>query len=515
MKKTKLPYHVMGDMPDQPIPETPMPESDPKPWKETKVVGKKMPKVDAYERVSGSAQFTYDVMLPNMLYAAVLRSPHANSVLKSIDVSEAEKMPGVHAVITRHTKEADIAFPYNEDKLFATNLKYAGDEVAAVAAETPYQASDALKKIKVEYEVLDFAVNVDSAMKDGAPVIQKAADPNKEHKNEYYGANNLILNPNKPYARGDVEVGFNQADEVIKSKYSTPHIMHTPVETHGSVCRWDGGKLTIWDSIQGIYTTLNGVSAILKLPYNNIHAIGKYVGGAFGAKLYVMKHQIICALLAKITAQPVKLMTTRETSFLAVGNRPNSFMKFRIGAKKDGTITAIEHKHASTSGAYLHTESTYFQSAELYKCDNVKIENLNYLTNAGKSCAFRAPGFPNASFGLEQALDELAEKLKMDPVELRLKNVPLVSQRAGGMPYTSTGCADCLKEGAKAFGWDKKAEAKANDDHIKTGYGVAGGMWAYGGGWPPSTIILKMYVDGSLTIRTGASDIGTGTKPTL
>lgn len=509
----KIPLHVLGGNPDMPVPRTEMPPDEPKPWTKTKIVGSRIPRVDAYERVSGSAEYTYDVFLPNMLYAAVLRCPHAHAMVKNIDTSKAEKMPGVVKIITMNSPGVDFDVHGGMGKLFDRHCRFDGDEVAAIAAESPYQAADAMKAIEVEYEVLPFALDKESATKAGAPVI--IADQGTGRRRSV-GPNNSIIDPGAKSSRGDVEKGFAASDFTVERSFHNRCEIHAPLEVHGSVAKWDGDKLTLWDSTQGVFNILHALAQTLRVPFNNIKVVGKYVGGGFGAKLGIWKHHIIVSLLAKMTARPVKLMLSREDSLLCVGNRPFFDMKVKGGVKKDGTITALRHINRSSGGAFPYTNTVGFQASELYKCDNVELDEEFFLTNAGMGCATRAPGFPNGNWALEQVIDELAEKIGMDPVEFRAMNVPAFSQDdSRKRPYTQTGFRECLIEGAKAFGW-KEAKARPKDtSHLKRGVGVAGGMWAYGGGWPPSTIVLKMYVDGSLTMRTGASDIGTGTKTIL
>jgi CO/xanthine dehydrogenase Mo-binding subunit len=508
-----IPLHIRGEDEDMMIPQTPEPEREPEPWIETEIVGKAMPRVDAYERVSGSAPYTYDIYLPGMLYTAILRSPYAHAKVKKIDVSKAKAMRGVHGVLSSADKEADVSFHRGRTKLFDTHLRHHGDEVAAVAAETPYLAEEALKLIEVEYEELAFALTQEEATANNAPVI--LADE-KSDRGRTVGPNNTIKNGGGEFSRGDVEKGFAEADATVELDFHNDCVIHTPLEVHGSVAQWDGNKLKLWTSTQGVYNVLNGVSSMLKIPIKDMEVIGDYVGGGFGAKLSAWKNDVLATLLAKKTARPVKVMVTREASFQAVGNRPLTDGKLKGGVKKDGTISAINHTGSSTGGAFPYTNSTTFQSGELYLVENVKAEQSYYLSNAGIGCAMRAPGFPNGNFMTEQLIDQLAHEIKMDPVEFRLKNIPKYSQLDGNnRPYTSTGFAGCLSEGAKVFGWKEKRNKAKGDGPVKHGYGVAGGMWAYGGGWPPATIILKMYVDGSVSIITGASDIGTGTKTIL
>lgn len=468
-------------------------------WGETKIVGKALPRVDAYDRVSGAAEYTFDVILPNMLHGAILRSTRAHALVKSVDVSAAEKMPGVVAVLTGKSSEADIPWygGRTPSKLFDMHCRYEGDEIAAVAAHTPYQARDAIKAIKVVYEDLPFVIDQDSALKPGAPKLHEAG--------------NTAGDP-RTTRRGDVAKGFAEADVVLEETFYTPIQIHVPMETHGSVVKWDGSNVTIWDSTQGVYdAVLLPFARTMGIPINKIRVICRYFGGGFGAKLELGKHTVIAALMARKTGQPVKLMLTREESLLAVGNRPDARMTLKAGVKKDGTLTALQLTNVATCGAYNGGTGVGFQVGELYKCPNVQITESTFYINAGRARAFRAPGFPAGNWCLEQMMDMLAEKLGMDPIEFRLKNFTEVSQ-SRNVPYTSAGLRECMTEGARAFGWREARAARKSAGAVKRGIGMAAGMWQGGNGSPPYTAEIRMFDDGGVTIKTGAMDIGTGTK---
>jgi xanthine dehydrogenase YagR molybdenum-binding subunit len=503
MKKGERPYYVQA----VPVPETPGPRFNPGAWKKTEVVGKPLPRIDAYERVSGSAVYPSDTSLPDLLYGAILRSPHAHARVKSIDTREAEKMAGVRAVITGSTPGTSLDWPYQKEvktKLFDRHCRHEGEEVAAVAAETPYQAWDAIKAVKVEYEILPFIVDEQKALEPGAPAIHE-------------GGNRSDV---QTYERGSVEKGFAEADVVLEQSYRTESELHTPMELHGCVAKWDGDKLTIWESTQGVYAVQARVAEVLGLPLANVRVIGHYMGGGFGSKLQAGKYTIIAALLAKRTARPVKLFLTREETYLCVGNRPPTNMKLKAGVKKDGTLTALELTCLGTGGAYPAGAiwGVDWQIRDLYRCPNVRTSSTDVYINAGPARPFRAPGHPQGSWALEQMLDALAEAIKMDPVQLRLKNITSFSQaREGNPPYTTTGLRECLEQGAKAFGWEeaRRKASETRSGRIRRGVGMASGLWFAGGGNPPSTVIVKFFSDGSANLNMGASDLGTGTKTVM
>jgi CO/xanthine dehydrogenase Mo-binding subunit len=491
-----------------PMPETPLPAGGVKPWKQTKVIGKPLPRVDAYERVSGNAVYASDMVLPDMLYAAIFRCPHPHAVVGEVDIKEVEKMTGVRCVITGASKEADVLWPYTPDlkvKLFDPQCRYEGEAVAAVAAETWYQAWDAARAIKVKYEVLPAVSDERKALEEGAAAVYRDGNKIKTDK----------------YERGDVAKGFADADVVLEQTYRNECEIHTPMELHGCVAKWDGDRLTIWESTQGVFAVQARVADVLGLPLSKVRVVGHYLGGAFGSKLQADKATIIAALLAKKTARPVKLVLSREETFLAVGNRPPSSMKLKAGVKKDGTLTAFEFTGLGASGAYPAggTSLLDWLVRDLYLCPNVRTETTDVYINAGPARPFRAPGHPQGAWALEQMLDALAEAIKMDPVDLRLKNIPNYSQaRPGKPPYTTTGLQECLAKGAEAFGWKdarKKMAETPRSGHVRRGVGVASCLWVAGGGNPPSTVIVKLFSDGSANLNMGASDIGTGTKTVM
>jgi CO/xanthine dehydrogenase Mo-binding subunit len=503
-KDDKKDYYVKGI----PVPETPMPDVTAEPWQKTKIVGKALPRVDGYDRVSGSAIYASDITMHEMLYGAILRSPHPHAIVKAVDTKEAEKMPGVRAAISGASPEADLLWPYSKDmktKLFDPRCRYEGEVVAAVAAETPYHAWDALKAIRVDYEVLPYIADEQKSLAAGSPKIHEAGNKVKADT----------------YERGDVKKGFAEADVVLEQKYRTACEIHTPLELHGCVAKWDGDSLTIWESTQGVYSTQARIAEVLKLPLSKVRVISRYMGGGFGSKLQAGKNTIIAAVLAKKTARPVKLFLTREETLLDAGNRPPANMTIKAGVKKDGTLTALEFTGLGTGGAYPAggTGLLDWLVRDLYTCPNVRSETTDVYINAGPSRPFRAPGHPQGSWALEQMMDSLAEAVSMDPVELRLKNIPTYSQgREGNPPYTTTGLEQCIREGAQVFGWNEarqRAAALPKEGPLRRGVGMASCLWFAGGGNPPSTAIVKFFSDGSVNLNLGMSDIGTGTKTVM
>ena len=485
-----------------------MAETPVKPWGETTVVGKPIPRVDAYERVTGKAVFPVDVILPNMLYGAILRCPHPHATVTKIDVGKARKMPGVHAVLTDADPEARAVAWYAAppgpnagkmmSRLFDPHCRYEGEEVAAVAAETQLQAWDAVRAIQVEYQTQPFVIGMEAAMKPGAPPVQEGG--------------NQVTAP-REIKRGDVAKGFAEADVVLEETYRTSCEIHAPLETHGSVARWESDHLTVWDTNQGPFGIQSGIAKALNMPLSKVRVISSYMGGGFGSKQEAGKYSVIAALLSQKAGLPVRLFLTREETFLCVGNRPSHVMKLKAGVKKDGTLTALELIAMGEVGAYPSNIWVGYQVGDLYKCPNVHTQELQAYVHAGRNRAMRGPGYPQGNWALEQMMDSLAEKLGMDPIELRLKNISTVCQLEN-KPYTSTGLRECLTEGARAFGWKEALSRPKTDGPWLRGVGVAGGMFGEQFG-PPATAIVRLNSDGSVDLNMGAADLGTGTKTVM
>ncbi|UCD23748.1 MAG: xanthine dehydrogenase family protein molybdopterin-binding subunit [Gemmatimonadota bacterium] len=497
-------YYIDGvDVPETP----PARDLDQEPWGETTVVGKPLPRVDGYERVSGTAVYPADMSLPRMLYGAILRCPHPNAVVRSVDTSAAAAMSGVHVVMSGFTPSSRALQAHRqliESNLFNPHCRHEGETVAAVAADNPYRAQDALRAITVEYDVLPFVADERRALEPDAPQVREGGNQ---------------VSDTQQYQRGDIEQGFVEADVVLEEDYRCECEIHTPMELHGCVAQWDGDSLTLWESTQGVYNVQAQAAAALGVPLSKVRVVNRYMGGGFGSKLAAGKYTVIAALLAKEAARPVKLVLTREETLLAVGNRPPSNMHLKVGVKRDGTLTAIQFTGTGTGGSQQAGGTSLLDwiVRDLYVCPNVRTETTDIYINAGPARPFRAPGHPQCSWALEQMMDALAQAIDMDPVELRLRNIPTVSQGRNNIPYTTTGLRACLEEGARSFEWQQTKDAitTESDSHIRRGIGVASGLWVAGGGGPPSTAIVKIYADGSVNLNMGASDIGTGTKTVM
>ncbi|MCA1945098.1 MAG: xanthine dehydrogenase family protein molybdopterin-binding subunit [Desulfovibrio sp.] len=492
--------------PVSPLIQPARPGEAPHPWGHTTLIGQRIPRVDAYERVSGAAVFPSDVQLPGMLHAAILHCPYAHAIVRRLETTRAKALPGVRDIITAETPEAKISWPYGEGyapPLFDTQLRFEGEEVAAVAAETPWQAWDAVRALEVQFDERPAAVAERLALTEKAP-------------NVHPGGN--LARPIQTYARGDLGKGLAEAAVVLSGSFRTASQLHIPLERHGCVAMWDGDGLTVWESTQGVFPVQEQLAAVLGLPLTRVRVRGGYVGGGFGSKLQTSKYAVIAAILARRTGRPVKLFLSREQTMLSMGLRPAAIMEMQLAAKGDGSLTATSLSVLASGGAYGGAGSALVDwlAKDLYRCPNVRTELTDVMLHSQPARPFRAPGYPQGAWALEQMMDRLADALGMDPVALRLQNIPTVSQARDGSPaYTTTGLKACLEEGAAAFGWQESRQRTAAQPATFTtrrGVGMAACNWLVGGGFPPATVVLKLLGDGSIILNMGASDIGGGTK---
>lgn len=452
------------------------------------VIGKPHTRIEAIEKVTGKAEYTTDVKLPGMLHGKLLRSVKARANLTSVDVSQAEAMNGVKAVYV----------------LPKENVNYQGDIIAAVAAETEDIAEDAVNAIQVEYEDLKHEVNLDRAMRSSATEIRE-------------GGNSRPSRQVSP--RGDVAKGFEEADKIIEAEFSTQIELHQPLEPHGCVVHWKDDEILVYQSTQGVQSTQRGLTAILKREYpdeqigdNSVHVICEHLGAGFGSKLGTNNFAQIAARLSKMSNAPVRMILNRYEESVDAGNRPSSIQKYKIGAKNDGTITAIELDGYGTGGFIRGSDRLSAAANEMYKCANVGSTTTSVSINAGDGKPTRAPGHVQAFFAFECMIDEVAEAVGMDPIELRKKNFTDTSGGGTGRPYSSNGLLQCYDVGAEKIGWSRRNTTPGSGTGVvKRGIGMSCLQWG-GGGNPGAVIDVEIYKNGNVTVRNGSQDIGTGTR---
>jgi xanthine dehydrogenase YagR molybdenum-binding subunit len=454
------------------------PAPQPKPG-EFKYIGKATPRIDGRMVVTGAARYTHDLAFDNMLFGKILRSPHACADIVSVDLSAAQALPGVKA-----------ALRLKEDR-----IRWAGEPIAAVAAVSESRAEEALALIKVEYKPLPHVTAPDKAMEAGAPLVQDQGN---------------VVKGNDA-TRGDIEKGFKEADIVLERTYKTSWEVHQPTETHGSVARWDGDDLTVWDSTQAVQSVRDGLARALAIPAGRIKVLKHYMGGGFGSKLGLGDYTVTAAKLAKETNRPVKIVLSRRENSTSVGYRPTAWMTVKAGAKKDGTLTALSVKSYNCGGVGRGDRiATPF--SEMYACPNFKSEEYSVFVNACASRATRAPGHTQATLGLEGMMEELAAALGMDPLALRMKNFAAKDKGNTGIPYSTKGLEQCYKLGVEKIGWERRNKKPgAGNGKVRTGIGMASQIWP-GTGAPGTLADVKLYPDGTVEVDCGTQDIGTGTR---
>lgn len=484
-----------------------VPENEPASWSrdaELSVVGKAFPRLEGHEKVTGGAKYTFDVNLPNMLWMKILRSPHPHARIRAVDTSRAEAVPGVVLVLTDRNVP-DIPWHHEHSRLFDSTMRYVGDEVAAVVAETEAIARDALELIDVEYEELPFVLDPETARRPDSPSLFEGG-------NVWEGKPSIL-------SRGDVEKGFAESDVIVEASFRSQNLMHSCMEPHCSVAEWKDGKLTVWESTQSVHVTRRHLARTLGLKESDVRVIMAHIGGGFGSKGPLDKHTVLAALAARETGRPVKVVPERKDEAHSAGNRPSNRGVIRAGCKKDGTLTAMSFEGVGTLGAYPYffmgaTCASVFHDA--YRCPNVRTEEYEVFINADPSRPHRAPGDVQGTWMREQVIDMLAEKCGLDPLELRLRNYAEVNPMRSDMPYTQNALRECYERGAEAFGWkERKTRKEAQSKGSKRrGYGMATGLWG-GGGGPPGFAVVKLFPDGTATVLSGAQDIGTGTRTVL
>jgi xanthine dehydrogenase YagR molybdenum-binding subunit len=485
-------------------------------------IGKPYPRLDAELKVTGKARYTFDVDLPGMLHARRVLSPIPHARVKSVDVSEAEKYPGVRAVHVLETilQQSVLRDPKLERPSRYPTVRYAGQPIAAVAADTPRAAEAAAKLVKVEYEPLPHVTDLDEAMKDSSPPVfpgptEMAATAGGGGATPGLPEHGNVRGPDKGSLaggpRGDVDKGFSESDVIVEAEYRTQVQTHTAMETHGVVADWREDELTIYASTQFIGSVRDEAAEHFHLPKNKVRVISDFTGGGFGAKYGIGNFGLMAIYLSRKAGAPVRLMLDRREEHIYGGNRPNSIQRLKIGAKRDGSLSAIKLEAYGTGGVAAGA-GVGFAASVMYPCPNVLTEEYDVYTNAGPCAAFRAPGQVQGIFALEQALDELSEKLGMDPLALRDKI------DTSGTEDSKARAAQ-RRIGAERFGWKERSKPSSSSGPnktgpIKRGYGVAQSHWV-SVIYPPTACEVRVLADGSVEALSAAQDIGTGTRTVL
>ena len=493
------------------------------------VVGTRPIRHDGTDKVTGRAQYGADIQLAGLLHGKVLRSPHAHARIKTIDCSRALKLPGVKAVVT----SADLPQPsgkvidlgegaqtnpkfLSNNCLAAEKALYKGHAVAAVAATSPHIAEQALSLIDVDYDVLPPVMHALDAMKEDAPILHDRlvtvlelnlragglSDEDADTTERTNIANYFV------FELGDIEQGFKEADVIVEHEYNTATVHQGYIEPHAATAMWSAdGNVTIWCSTQGHFNMRDMVSQVLGITVSRVKVIPMEIGGGFGAK-NTPYLETVSALLAKKSGRPVKMTMSRAEVFEATGPTSGGNIWIKIGANKRGRITAAAARLAYEAGAFPGSPVNPGTQCIFgpYDIANAKVEGFDVVVNKPKVAPYRAPGAPAAAFAAESAVDELCEKLGLDPLEFRfLNSAKEGTRRVSGPRYPRIGCLETLQAAKEHDHYSAPLEGP------NRGRGVAAGFWFNGTG--PSSAIASVNSDGTASLVTGSPDIG-GTRAT-
>jgi xanthine dehydrogenase YagR molybdenum-binding subunit len=478
----------------------------PNTWpKNRRLLGTKVQRLDGPEKSTGRAKYSFDINRPGLLHAKVVRCPYAHAKLKSVDLSAAEKVPGFKA---SHM----MAKPGAE-------FNYAGEEILAIAADTEEHLADAMQAVKLEFEELPFYVKEEDGLKAFMGPDGKLKPGSKA---TLTGRGNLIVG--NAATVGDVEAGFKEADAIVEGEYGAHTISHQCLESHGTVAEWDKeGNLTVWCSTQATTGVVQDLARAFKIPQTKVRCITHYMGGGFGSKFNAYAHGIACAELAKKAGAPVKLMLDRSEEITTAGNRPSAYGKVKIGGKKDGSIVAYEVDCYGSPGVGSGSTVNLNVLPYVYAIPNVRRKHTVIRLNHGGAQAMRAPGHPQNCILTEGAVDELAAKLGLDPMEVRKKNLPQNledSIKSDPTSWNAIRHTTYLKQFdriSELSGWKQKWHAPGKGPGagpVKHGIGMAIHTWG-GAGGGPNDMFVTIASDGSVLVQASTQDLGTGARTVL
>ena len=484
------------------------------------VVGTSHERPDMPGKVTGRAQYAGDLVLPGMLHAKTKRSTVAHANIKRIDSAKARAYPGVKAVLTHHDVPRVLHYgsPHprsasvtKDQYILDSKVRYWGESVAVVAAESEEIADEALDLIEVEYEPLPALITVEQALAPDGPRIHDLRN------------DNLVVDP-VLVQRGDIQRGFAEADLIVEGTYAMGRPTPAYMEPNVCVAQWADERLTMWISTQTPFMVRGSLAEVLGLPYHKVRVLVDHMGGGFGAKQDLFQSEYLCALLAQKTGRPVRMEFTRKETFLGGRSRHPGTVWLRQGFKKDGTLTAREARVVFNSGAYgSHAPGvTAVGTAaltSLYRCDNVRLEGKAVYTNTPIAGAYRGYGVVQTYYALDIQMDEAAERLGMDPAELKLKNAVREGDLSpSGHPIVGHGLEDCIRRGMQEVNWKSIRRPGSSSPKRRTGWGMGcemHGSSAYPGIKEQGNATVRMNEDGTVQLFTGATGLGTGAHTAL
>jgi CO/xanthine dehydrogenase Mo-binding subunit len=442
-------------------------------------IGEPTPRITARARTTGAARFTVDIALPGLLEAAVLRSPHANARVTSLDLDAARAVPGVRCVL------GPGEGPEHADSPLSDTPAFAGAAIAAVAADRPDAAEAALAALAPEYDVLGFVSTIDEA----------------------FEKQDFLVDPTE-YERGDPDAALAEAEVTVEASYLAPAQLHNSLEPHAAVADWRDDGVVIWSSTQAIYDARATVAEAFGLDPERVRVICEFMGGGFGSKFGVGPQGILATELSRRTRRPVRLVNSRREENITAGFRTPAKMDYTIGASADGRLQAVEASAVIGMGTGGWAFPVLEPVKSVYACPNLRLMTAPVRQNLGPSVAFRAPGVMEGAFGFEQAMDELAEKVGVDPLDLRRLN-HTETEPDNGRRYTSKHLLECYDRAAELAGWEGR-DALRGDGRIRRGMGAASQYW-WGGGGPPAYAEVRVGKAARPAVTVGLQDLGTGT----
>jgi xanthine dehydrogenase YagR molybdenum-binding subunit len=476
------------------------------PNSELMYIGKPTVRYDGPAKAMGTGKYTADIHLPGMLYARMVDATIPHGRILSIDTSQAEKLPGVRAVhVIEHVYGvAELRDPKQETPSRYPVIRYAGQPIAGIAATSQQIADDAAKLVKVQYEAIPFVIDRTAARAADAPMVFPGPADEAGSAGGGGGPKNVpqtgnVHGPQRKQS-GDVEKGFAEADVIVESEYFTQVQTHSALETHGFVVDWKPEEVTVYASTQGTSSVREEFADVFKLPKSQVRVITEFMGGGFGAKFGAGNEGVVAASLSRKAKAPVKLMLDRRQEHI-VCNRPDSHQQLKIGARRDGTLTAIKLTSYGTAGVGTGA-GTAGPATNMYKCPNLLTEENDVFVNAGPGAAFRAPGHPQGCFAFEQAIDEVAVKLDMDPLALRDKIDEHPARKVERQLIL------------ERTNWRSRRPAGSDTGPVKRGMGIAQSVW-YRFIEMNSSCEVRISRDGSVELMSAVQDLGTGTKTML